>query len=136
MKSIAILTILLASGICSPAYAHRLTGEASIYTHGSRTASGERYSKTAMTAAHFSLPFNTLVLVTNTENGKSAVVRINDRGPFWVAIRRGRISRINTRKPHQKFVIDMTPAGAKAIGLTMRQGHVPVRLTVLGRIEK
>jgi rare lipoprotein A len=66
-----------------------------------------------LTAAHKSLPFGTHVRVTNQRNGKSVVVRINDRGPFV----RGR-------------VIDLTPAGASAIGMS---GLAPVSLAVVGR---
>jgi len=49
---------------------------------GSPTASGERFNKNAMTAAHRTLPFGTKLRVTNKNNGRSVVVRINDRGPF------------------------------------------------------
>ena len=80
---------------------------------GRRTASGERAQSGALTAAHKSLPFGTMVRVTNTRNNKSVVVRINDRGPFV----RGR-------------VIDLTPAGARAIGMS---GLAPVSLSVMGR---
>jgi rare lipoprotein A len=80
---------------------------------GKRTASGERVNSGALTAAHKSLPFGTMVRVTNTRNNKSVVVRINDRGPFV----RGR-------------VIDLTPAGARAIGMS---GLAPVSLAVIGR---
>lgn len=50
--------------------------------NGKRTASGEKFHNSGMTAAHKSLPFNTKVKVTNTKNKKSVKVRINDRGPF------------------------------------------------------
>ena len=50
--------------------------------HGRRTANGERYNQWALTAAHPSLPFGTMVKVVNQNNGKSVNVRINDRGPF------------------------------------------------------
>ncbi|MGC9330032.1 MAG: septal ring lytic transglycosylase RlpA family protein [Candidatus Hinthialibacter sp.] len=50
--------------------------------HGKKTASGEKFNMNAMTAAHRTLPFGTKVRVTNLENRKSVVVRINDRGPF------------------------------------------------------
>ena len=66
-------------------------GLASIYS-GQRTANGEFAGEVEMTAAHRSLPFNTIVRVKNRENGRVVVVRINDRGPYV----RGR-------------VIDMTP---------------------------
>jgi rare lipoprotein A len=60
-------------------------GIASYYAdkfHGRRTANGETFDMHAMTAAHKTLPFNTRVRVTNLDNGRSVVVRINDRGPF------------------------------------------------------
>jgi rare lipoprotein A len=87
-------------------------GLASVYSteSGSRTASGERLSPGAMTAAHRSLPFGTMVRVTNQRNGRTATVRINDRGPFV----RGR-------------VIDVSPAAARALGFS---GIVPVSLNV------
>lgn len=50
--------------------------------HGRKTANGEKFSTHEMTAAHKTLPFNTYVKVTNLENGKSTIVRINDRGPY------------------------------------------------------
>lgn len=68
--------------------------------HGKRTASGERYDQNKMTAAHRTLPFGTLVKVHNMDNDKSAVVRINDRGPFG----KGRI-------------IDVSKAAAKELGM-------------------
>ncbi|UZX15150.1 septal ring lytic transglycosylase RlpA family protein [Thermus sp. PS18] len=67
--------------------------------HGRRTASGERYDMHALTAAHPSLPFGTRVRVTNLKNGKSVVVRINDRGPFG-----------------GRYIIDLSYAAAKTIG--------------------
>jgi rare lipoprotein A len=73
---------------------------ASVYSGGS-TASGERMNSGAMTAAHRTLPFGTMVTVTNDHTGSSVVVRINDRGPFV----RGRI-------------IDLSPAAARVIGLS------------------
>ena len=77
-------------------------GIASVYGyHGGRTASGERANPGQLTAAHRSLPFGTRVRVTNRSNGRSVVVRINDRGPFT----RGR-------------VIDVTPAVARALGFS------------------
>jgi rare lipoprotein A len=75
-------------------------GHASWYALSSKTASGERMNAAKLTAAHRSLPFGTRVLVTNKRNGKSVVVRINDRGPFI----RGR-------------VIDVSKAAAKDIGM-------------------
>lgn len=60
-------------------------GTASFYSsrlHGRKTASGELYDQSALTAAHPDLPFGTIVCVTNTRNGHSVAVRINDRGPY------------------------------------------------------
>lgn len=75
-------------------------GHASWYALGSKTASGERMNPSLMTAAHRSLPFGTKVMVTNKRNGKSVIVRINDRGPFI----RGR-------------VLDVSKAAAADIGM-------------------
>ncbi|MBI5178009.1 MAG: septal ring lytic transglycosylase RlpA family protein [Nitrospinae bacterium] len=61
------------------------TGVASWYGpdfHGKNTANGETYNQHAMTAAHKTLPFNTFIRVHNEDNGKTVVVRVNDRGPF------------------------------------------------------
>ena len=89
--------------------AHAESGMASVYSYkGSRTASGERAHPSQFTAAHRRYPFGTMVQVTNKRNGKSVVVRINDRGPFI----RGR-------------VIDVTPAAARALGFS---GVAPVTL--------
>jgi rare lipoprotein A len=68
--------------------------------HGRRTASGARYDKQQLTAAHLTLPFGTLVRVTNPRNGRSVVVRINDRGPHI----RGR-------------VLDLSREAARVLGL-------------------
>lgn len=61
---------------------HDMEGLASFYWQEQKTASGERFDKMALTAAHRTLPFNTRVKVTHLGNGRSVVVRINDRGPF------------------------------------------------------
>lgn len=66
----------------SDAHAANQCGKASWYALHSQTASGEMMNPEAMTAAHKSLPFGAKVRVTNRANGKSVVVRINDRGPF------------------------------------------------------
>ena len=58
------------------------TCKASYYATGSRTANGESFNPDGLTAAHKELPYNTQVRVTNLANGKSVVVRINDRGPY------------------------------------------------------
>jgi rare lipoprotein A len=79
------------------------SGVASVYSteSGSRTASGARLNPGAMTAAHRTFPLGSKVRVTNSRNGRSVVVTVNDRGPFV----RGRI-------------IDVTPAAAQALGFS------------------
>ncbi|HXI02760.1 MAG TPA: septal ring lytic transglycosylase RlpA family protein [Candidatus Saccharimonadales bacterium] len=92
------------------------TGLASWYGpnyHGQSTASGERYNMFSMTAAHRTLPFGTLVRVTNLENGKAVSVTITDRGPFV----KGRI-------------VDLSYAAAKALEMT-RSGVAKVRIEVI-----
>ena len=69
--------------------------------HGRRTANGETFNTHALTAAHRTLPFGTRVKVTNVGNGRSVVVRINDRGPF-----------VHGR------VIDLSQAAARVIGMS------------------
>jgi rare lipoprotein A len=81
--------------------------------HGQRTASGEVYDQHALTAAHPSLPLGTRVSVTNLTNGRSVVVRINDRGPY-----------VDAR------VIDLSYAAARAIGM-VGPGTARVRLRLV-----
>lgn len=77
------LCIIVAAAITAAApLAAAKTVVASYYYHGHTTANGERFNPDGLTAAHKTLPFNTKVKVTNITNGKSVVVRINDRGPF------------------------------------------------------
>ena len=76
------------------------TGVASYYKSGKITANGEPFNPDGITAAHRNLPFGTIVRVTNLSNGKTVVVRINDRGPFI----KGRI-------------IDLSLGAAKEVGL-------------------
>lgn len=67
---------------------YKARGLASYYSnrlHRHKTSNGERYNKYSMTAAHPTLPFNTRLRVTNLNNGRTVVVRINDRGPFYKA---------------------------------------------------
>jgi rare lipoprotein A len=94
---IACLSIGI-SLVVSPTMAQSWSGKASYYKLGGRTASGGRVGH--MTAAHRSLPFGTRVKVTNLGNGRSAVVTINDRGPFV----RGR-------------VIDISAGAADVLGM-------------------
>ncbi|WP_415007104.1 septal ring lytic transglycosylase RlpA family protein [Aestuariivirga sp.] len=101
------------SGFATGAMAKSMTGMASYYKHGKRTANGERFNPGGLTAAHRSLPFGTHVQVTNLGNGKSVVVRINDRGPF-----------VRSR------IIDLSYGAARAVGVAS-SGVAKVRLTVL-----
>lgn len=89
-------------------------GGASWYALTSKTASGERMNPAAMTAAHRTLPFGTRIRVTNQRNGRSVMVRINDRGPFV----RGR-------------VIDLSRAAAHELGF-VRSGHTPICISKAG----
>ncbi len=85
---------------------YRQTGRASWYGgefHGRRTANGETFDRHDFTAAHRTLPFGTVLRVTNLRNGRSILVRVNDRGPY-----------VGTR------VIDLSYAAAKEIGMTHR----------------
>ena len=107
-----LASALVASTIAIPMAASAQSGIASVYS-GGRTANGETARASGLTAAHRSLPFGTMVRVTNQRSGRSVVVRINDRGPFIP----GR-------------VIDVTPAAARALGFS---GLSPVTLAVLGR---
>jgi peptidoglycan lytic transglycosylase len=85
--------------------------------NGRRSSNGEIYDMNKMTAAHRTLPFETMVRVTNLSNGKSTTVRITDRGPF-----------VSNR------VIDLSLAAAREIE-SIGPGVVPVRLEVLGNVD-
>ena len=82
--------------------------------HAKKTSNGEIYNMYAMTAAHKTLPMNTVVKVDNLDNGRSTIVRINDRGPFVT----GRIIDLSNKAAHE---IDM-----------VRKGTARVKVTVLG----
>jgi rare lipoprotein A len=91
-------------------------GRASYYSqrfHGKRTASGERFSVQDFTAAHRTLPFGTTVRVTNLDNGRAVIVRINDRGPYL-----------------RSRIIDVSPAAARELGLLGR-GTASVRIVAV-----
>lgn len=81
---------------------------------GHRTASGERFDPSKMTAAHRSLPFGTLVDVTRVDTGRSVRVRITDRGPFG----------------HKERIIDLSREAAKELGI-LKNGPTRVKITVL-----
>jgi rare lipoprotein A len=88
-------------------------GVASFYTEDEWTASGERFNTHAMTAAHPNLPFGTRLRVTNVTNGRSVVVRINDRGPY-----------VHGR------AVDLSESAAESLGMVER-GVVKVKLDVV-----
>lgn len=96
-----------------PASHHAMTGIASYYWQGQKTASGEQFDKNALTAAHKTLPMNTRVKVTHVESGRSVVVRINDRGPF---------------KPGR--VVDLSDRAAEILGFKPK-GLAHVKLEVV-----
>jgi rare lipoprotein A len=117
-RQILVAVILMTANAWEPARAgdtsFAKSALAAIYSYkGGKTASGEATNPANLTAAHRSLPFGTMVRVINSKNGRSVVVRINERGPFG----RGR-------------VIDVTPAAARELGFS---GLVTVNLEVVDR---
>jgi rare lipoprotein A len=97
-------------------FEHLGQGMASYYgaeLAGNRTASGERFNPSALTAAHRSLPLGTKLRVTNNSNGKSVIVRVNDRGPFT-----------------RNRVLDLSLAAAREIAM-VRSGHAKVTLEIV-----
>lgn len=101
-KAVSLLILTLTFALTAPALA-QTQGKASYYSnslHGRRTSSGSVYHKDSLTCAHRTLPFGTLLKVTNQKNGKEVVVKVIDRGPFV----RGR-------------VVDLSYAAAREIGM-------------------
>jgi rare lipoprotein A len=100
-----------------PAVATTQTGVAIFYSdalHGKPLASGEKYDKNALTAAHRTLPLGTMVKVTNLKNNKSVVLRINDRGPHGA----------------KTLILDVSGRAAQELEM-IRDGRVRVRLEVV-----
>jgi Lytic transglycolase len=91
----------------------KASGLASFYRRGVKTANGEAFDPTALTAAHRTLPFGTKLRVTHLETGKSVIVRVNDRGPFIA----GR-------------VVDLTYSAAESLGM-IEQGVAKVHVAVV-----
>jgi rare lipoprotein A len=112
LMKLFVLSNLVSSTIAMPMTASAQSGIASVYS-GGPTANGEVALSSGLTAAHRTLPFGTMVRVTNQSNGRSVMVRINDRGPFV----KGRI-------------IDLMPAAARAIGM---DGLADVTVDVVGK---
>ena len=106
--------LFIALGLsCKPSAAQQ-TGYACIYSEslcGKGVSQGGKLNCEKFTAAHRTFKFGAQVLVTNLDNDKSVIVTINDRGPY-----------------NQKDIIDLTPAAAKKIGLTMGLGRVRVKI--------
>jgi len=125
MRSRLLAHVALATLVCAwGAAAEKSEGKKKIYQegvacwygkdfHGKKTANGERYDMYKLTAAHRTLPFGTIVEVTNLSNDKKVNVRINDRGPYT----KGRI-------------IDLSYAAAKEIGM-VRSGIARVQLRIV-----
>ena len=106
-------TVAPAEEAAEPALEHVGDGMASYYGHelaGNRTASGERFNPKALTAAHRTLPLGSKLKVTNKKNGKSVIVRVNDRGPFV-----------------KKRLIDLSLGAAQKISM-VAAGHAAVRI--------
>ena len=107
IKYLLIIIGITFSIACSPKITQK--GKASFYAdkfNGRKTASGEKFRNSKLTAAHKSLPFGTKVKVTNLKNGKSVKVEINDRGPFVA----GRIIDLS-KKAARKIGIDKEGVG-------------------------
>ncbi|AXH15298.1 septal ring lytic transglycosylase RlpA family protein [Malaciobacter mytili] len=96
--------------------------------HAKKTSNGEIYNMYAMTAAHKTLPMNTMVKVDNLENGRSIVVRINDRGPFVT----GRIIDLSNKAAH---AIDMVKNGTAKVKITVLGFHGKIAKTSIEKNE-
>lgn len=118
MKKLFLVAALVLR-LIAPAFAdyvYKSTAVASYYAdkfHGRKTSNGEIFNMYALTAAHKTLPFNTKVKVTNLTNGKSVIVRINDRGPF-----------VKGRE------IDLSKAAASKLDM-IKSGTAKVKLTII-----
>lgn len=124
----AVVMILALFASCAPQHArgkvpsYRTHGTASWYGpgfYGKRTANGEKYNAKAMTAAHRTLPFNTTLKVTNLDNGKSVVVRINDRGPFI----RGRVIDLSKKAAQELGLIGTGTAEVELVAIAAKRGE-------------
>ncbi len=120
MRFTTLLLALLTFTVALPAFAARpgdvQTGVASYYhdsLHGNKTASGQVYDKSQMSAAHKTLPLGSKVRVTDVKTGKAITVRVNDRGPFV----KGRI-------------IDLSRRAARELGIIQR-GVTRVKMEVV-----
>lgn len=129
---LCLLTLIIASCTTVPRGRVIEQGEASWYGpgfHGRQTANGERYDQNALTAAHKTLPFNTIVRVLNLNNGKSVVVRINDRGPYA----EGRVIDLSREAASR---IDMLDSGVAPVRIILVRSEEPIRTRGPGSIQK
>lgn len=120
MNLCSVILVLLLS-LFSNSSSYTAEGKATYYAdrmHGHRTASGDKYDKKLFTAAHSTLPFNTLVHVTNIKNGKTVIVKINDR-----------------KAKSRHIIIDLSRAAAEEIGL-IRDGITTVKLKEVEKEEE
>lgn len=130
--SLLLCTLLLASCATIPRGRVIEQGEASWYGpgfHGEQTANGETYDQNKLTAAHKTLPFNTVVRVVNLENEKSVTVRINDRGPYV----QGRIIDLSREAADR---IDMLDSGIAPVRLILVSSEQPIRTRGPGNIRR
>ncbi len=121
LNSLVAFSMLLVCAVLPAASQDKIgekkKGRASFYAkkfNGRRTANGERFHNRQLTAAHRSLPFGTLLRVTNQNNNQSVVVRVNDRGPY-----------------SRNRLVDVSHRAAREIGM-VSSGVVPVEIEVLG----
>ncbi|MFN7985638.1 MAG: septal ring lytic transglycosylase RlpA family protein [Vicinamibacterales bacterium] len=113
---VAVSLAMSVSAVSAQRVGETETGVAAVYADtlsGHRTANGERYDRTKLTAAHKTLPFGTTIKVTNTQNNKSVLLRINDRGPFQAS-----------------RMLDLSAAAATQLGIN-RRGMREVTLEIL-----
>lgn len=130
----SLILLAMLAGACATLQRGKVIdqGEASWYGpgfHGKQTANGEIYNQNQLTAAHRTLPFNTVVRVVNLENGKTVNVRINDRGPYA----RGRIIDLSREAARR---IDMIEAGTAPVRLILVRSEKPLRTVGPGNIRQ
>ena len=111
---IAVRAVVLVTGLASlavPAVAGDKPQFAAICTQAGKTANGEMFVPSKLTAAHRTLPFGTMVRVTNLRNGRTVIVRINDRGPFT----KGRIIDVTPAAAAELKFSDLTPVTLEVV---------------------
>ncbi|MCC7051183.1 MAG: septal ring lytic transglycosylase RlpA family protein [Bacteroidia bacterium] len=116
LRSFFIGLFIIVSGYC---YGQEQVGTASYYStkfNGRKTASGERFNKDSLTAAHKTLPFGTIIKVTNLATGDTLYARVNDR------------------IPHKKRILDLSPAGAKMLNY-YNKGLTKVKIEVIKKMK-